>query len=100
MPKPRQDSTLSRRLTWSFVLGVALSLAALIASNDQDAIASLLRHDMGSLALKIALLVFASGLVLMLFRERLSKAIEATLFWVVVGLLLVVGYTYRFELRD
>jgi aspartyl protease family protein len=91
---------LSRRLTWSFVLGVALSLAALIASNDQDAIANLLRHDIGSLVLKIALLVFAGGLVLVLFREKLSKALEATLFWAVVGLLLVVGYTYRFELRE
>jgi aspartyl protease family protein len=100
MPKPRQDNTLSRRLTWSFVLGVAVSLAALIASNDQDAIANLLRHDIGSLVLKIALLVFAGGLVLVLFRERLSKALEATLFWAVVGLLLVVGYTYRFELRE
>ena len=91
---------MSRRLTWVFVLGVALSLAALIATNDQDAIANLLRHDVGSLALKLALLVFVGGLVLVLFREKLSKALEAILFWVVVGLLLVVGYSYRFELRD
>ena len=91
---------MSRRLIWGFMLGVAMSLSALIASHDQDAIASLLRHDIGSLVLKIALLAFAGGLVLVLFRERLSKALEATLFWVVVGLLLVVGYTYRFELRD
>jgi aspartyl protease family protein len=90
----------SRRLTWSFVLGVALSLAALIATNDQDAIANLLRHDIGSLVLKLALLVFVGGLVLVLFRERLSQALEAILFWAVIGLLLVVGYTYRFELRD
>jgi aspartyl protease family protein len=90
----------SRRLTWSFVFGAALSMAALIASNDQDAIANLLRHDIGSLALKIALVVFAGGLVLVLFREKFSKALEATAFWAVVGLLLVVGYTYRFELRD
>lgn len=91
---------MSRRLLWVFVLGVALSLAALIASNDQGAIANLLRHDAASLALKIVLLVFAGGLVLVVFRERLSKALEPTLFWVVVGLLLVVGYSYRFELRD
>ena len=91
---------MSRRLTWSFVLGVALSLAALIATNDQDAIANLLRHDVGSLVLKIALIVSIGGLVLALFRENLSKALEATVFWAVVGLLLVVGYAYRFELRD
>ena len=91
---------MSRRLTWSFVFGIALSLAALIASSDQDAIANLLRHDIGSLALKVALVVFAGGLVLVMFRERLSKALEAMLFWAAIGLLLVVGYSYRFELQD
>ena len=78
-----------------------MSLAVLIAtSGDGDAIANLLRHDVGSLVLKIAVVVFAGGLVLVLFRERLSKALEAMLFWAMLGLLLVVGYTYRFELRD
>ena len=92
---------MSRRLIWSLLLGVALLLAVLIAtSGDRDAIANLLRHDMGALLLKIAVVVFAGGLVLALFRERLSQALEAILFWAVIGLLLVVGYTYRFELRD
>jgi aspartyl protease family protein len=92
---------MSRRLLWTLVLGVAVSLAVLVAtSNDQDAIASLLRHDVGSLVIKVALVVFAGGLVLALFRERLSQALEAGLFWAVVGLLLVVVYTYRFELRE
>ena len=68
---------LSRRLIWIFVFGVAVSLAALIASSDQDAIATLLKHDIGSLALKLALVIFAGGLVLTLFRERLSQALEA-----------------------
>jgi aspartyl protease family protein len=90
----------SRRLTWTFVFGVAVSLAALIASNDKDAIANLLSHDVGSLALKVALLIFVGGLVLTLFRERFSQALEAMLFWSVLALLLVVGYSYRFELRD
>jgi aspartyl protease family protein len=90
----------SRRLIWTFVLGVALSLAALIASNDQDAIANLLSHDSGSLALKLALAIFVGGLVITLYRERLSKALEALLFWALLGLLLVVGYSYRFELHD
>lgn len=91
---------MSRRLVWSLLIGVAVSLAALIASNDQDAIANLLRHDVGSLTVKLALVIFVGGLVLVLFRERLSKALEATAFWAVVGLLLVVGYSYRFELRE
>jgi aspartyl protease family protein len=91
----------SRRLIWSLLLGAALSLAVLIAtSGERDAIANLLRHDMGGLLLKIAIVVCAGGLVLVLFRERLSQALEAMVFWAVIGLLLVVGYTYRFELRD
>jgi uncharacterized membrane protein len=71
----QRDDFVSRRLTWVFVLGAALSLAALIASNDQDAIANLLRHDIGSLVLKIAVLVFVGGLVLVFFHERLSLRI-------------------------
>jgi aspartyl protease family protein len=90
----------SRRLTWSLILGVALSLSAMVAASDQDAITSLLRHDLGALTLKVALVVCAGGLLLVLFKERLSKVFEAALFWTVIGLLLVVGYTYRYELGD
>ena len=91
---------MSRRLTWSLILGVALSLSAMIASSDQDAITNLLRHDVGALTLKVALIVCAGGLLLVLFKERLSKVFEAALFWVVIALLLIVGYSYRFELAD
>ncbi len=79
---------------------MALSLAALIATSDQDAITNLLRHDMGSLALKLVLVIVAGSLLVATFRDRLSRAFEAMLFWSVVGLLLVVGYSYRFELRE
>ncbi len=91
---------MSRRLTWTLIFGVALSLAALIASNNHDAIANLLSRDAGSLALKLALAIFVGGLVLTMYRDRLSQALEALAFWAVLGLLLVVGYSYRFELRD
>ena len=91
---------MSRRLTWTLVIGMALSLAVLIATTDTDPITTLLRHDVGSLIVKLALVVFVGGLVLTLFRERLAQALEAMLFWAVIGLLLVIGYSYRFELRD
>jgi aspartyl protease family protein len=90
----------SRRLLWSLVIGIAISLAVLIASNDHDPIANLLRHDVSSLFIKVVALVFAGGLMLVLFRERLSHALEALMFWAVIGLLLVVAYTYRFELHE
>ncbi len=91
---------MSRRLTWSLLLGMALSLAVLIATTNTDPISNLLRHNVGGLVLKLALVVFAGGLVLTLFRERLAEALEAMLFWAMIGLLLVIGYSYRFELHD
>ncbi len=91
---------MSRRLTWSLVIGMALSLAVLIATSDSDPINNLLDHDVGSLIVKGALLVFVGGLLLTLFRHRLAKAVEALAFWTVVVLLLVIGYSYRFELRN
>lgn len=91
---------MSRRITWIFVAGVVLSLAALIAMQDSDPIAGLLRRDVASLSVKLVLLVFVGGLVVVMFRDRIAKAFEAIAFWGVVGLVLVVGYTYRFELRD
>src|SRR5262249_51335443 len=48
----------------------------------------------------VLLLLFFGSAVLALFRERFSQALEAALFWVVVALLLAVGYTYRGDLRD
>lgn len=91
---------MSRRLIWILVLGVALSLTAVIASSDQDAIANILRHDVGAIAVKVVLVVCVAGLFFAVFREKLSQALEATMFWAVVGLLLMVGYSYRFELRE
>jgi aspartyl protease family protein len=91
---------LSRRLIWTLVLGVALSLTAMIAASDQDAITNLLRHDIGALTLKVALIVCAGGLLLVLFKEKLSRVFETALFWMVIVLLAVVGYSYRFELGD
>jgi len=82
------------------MFGVAASLAVIGASYDPDPIASLLRRDTASLALKLAVLVLAGALVLTLFRERLSRALETVAIWAMLGLLLVLGYTYRFELRD
>jgi aspartyl protease family protein len=94
------DEHVNRRLLWSLLLGVAVSLAILIANRDDDAITKLLQHGMSDVLLKAAMAIFAGGLVLVIFRDRITKALEAALFWVVIGLLLAVGYTYRAELQE
>ena len=89
-----------RRLLWVLLIGLVLSGVVLIARRDTDSIAGLAAEDFGSLAYHVALVVFVGGTVLVLFRERFSKALEAVLFWTLVGFVLALGYTYRLELRS
>jgi aspartyl protease family protein len=93
-----------RRLLWILLIGLALSLVVLIARHDAGTIGmptmQMSTEDFGSLAYNLALIVFLGGTVLVLFRERFSQALEAALFWVAVGLVLALGYTYRMEFRD
>jgi aspartyl protease family protein len=88
------------RLLSLLLIGLLIAILILFARNDAGTVGPVSTQDFGSLAYKIALLVFLSGTVMVLFRERFTQAITAALLWVVVGLLLVVGYTYRFELHD
>ena len=90
---------LPRRLLWVLLIGALLALVLMIARNDQEPFGRLSTDDLGSLAYHVALVVFIGGAVLMLVRERPSAALEAALFWVVVGFVLVFAYTYRDDLR-
>jgi aspartyl protease family protein len=87
------------RLLWILLSILAAVAAVLIVQGDRT-IAGLNQVDLTSLVVKIVLIVFVSGLVLTLFQERLSQAIKSALIWVAIALLLAVGYTYRFDLRD
>jgi aspartyl protease family protein len=89
-----------RILFWLLIFGLGLSFAVLVARHDTGNIAGLSTNDFASLAVKILILLFIGSAVLMFFRENFMQALQAALLWVVVGLVLVVGYTYRFELKD
>jgi aspartyl protease family protein len=86
-------------MLWLLLAGLGLSLIILFVRNEQGTIGSLTTHDFASLTVKIAFLVFLGGSVLVIFRESFAKALQAVLFWVVLALVLALGYTYRFELR-
>jgi aspartyl protease family protein len=89
-----------QRFLWLLLVGVSLALLILIARHGEGTVGSLSTGDFSSLAYKLLLLVFLAGTVMTMFRERFTQAITAAMLWVVVGLLLVVGYAYRFELHD
>ena len=88
-----------RRVLWSLLVGLAVALVLLIVRHDAGTIDSL-SEDFGSLVYKIVLLVVAGSMALALFRHRFAEALTAALVWVVIGLALVVGYTYRADLHE
>ncbi|MEA2870054.1 MAG: aspartyl protease family protein [Hyphomicrobiales bacterium] len=88
------------RLLWILLLLLGIGLLALVLRHDQGTIAGFETGDFASLVYKVALLIFIGGAVLALFRDRIAEAFQAAAFWVVIGLLLAVGYTYRHDLRD
>jgi len=81
-------------------LGVVLFVLAMRHDDGGTTIGGLSTDDIGSLVYKTILVLFVGAGVVTMFRDRFSQAIETMLFWIVVALVLVVGYTYRFELRD
>lgn len=87
------------RLLWFLLLILGIGALLLVLRHDRT-VAGLETGDFASLIYKIALLIFIGGAVLALFRERIAEAFQAAVFWVVIGLLLAVGYTYRHDLRD
>jgi aspartyl protease family protein len=91
---------LRSRLLWILLLIIGIGLLALVLRHDQGTVGGFETGDFAALVYKIALLVFIGGAVLALFRHRIMEAFQAAMFWVVVGLILALGYTYRHDLRD
>jgi len=88
------------RLLWFLLLLIGVGLLALVLRHDQGTVGPLETGDFAALIYKIALLVFIGGAVLAMFQDRIAEAFQAAMFWVLIGLLLAIGYTYRHDLRD
>jgi aspartyl protease family protein len=89
-----------RRLLW-LLLAVLTVVGIVLVLQDRDGtIAGVSPLDFSWATTYAVLAVFLSALALTLFRQRWMQAVEAALIWVVIAILLAVGYTYRFELQD
>jgi aspartyl protease family protein len=88
------------RLLLILVAGLLAALLVIIAQNGEGKVGSLSIDQFGSLAYQIVLAVFVGAAVIVMFRGRFAQALTAALLWTIVALALVVGYSYRFELRD
>ena len=88
------------RLAWPLLMVLLIAILIVLARTGPGTVGPLSTDQFGSLIYKIALLVFLGGAVLTMFRERFTQAIKAAMLWVVIGLTLVVVYSYRFELHN
>ena len=88
-----------QRLLLLLLLGLLIAILIFVARQGTPP-GRLSAEDFSSLAYKIGILVFIAGTVLTLFRERFAQAVTMAMMWVIVGMLLVVGYSYRFELHQ
>ena len=89
-----------RRLLPWIALALGLAVIVMLARRSAGVTGTLGSGDTVSLLYKVGLIVLISGAVLTLFRQNLSQALIFALAWVVIGFVLVLGYTYRFELTD
>ncbi len=89
-----------RRLLPWILLAAALGFVVILTRHNEGLTGALSTNDMASLAYKVGLIVLIGGAVLTIFRHNFVQAIASALFWVVIALALVLGYTYRFEMYD
>jgi aspartyl protease family protein len=89
-----------RRLLWLLLTLLTITLLVLVLQRNEVALANLAHLEDAPLETKIMALALLGLIVLTLFRHRFSYVLESLLIWAVVATLLVLGYTYRFELND
>jgi aspartyl protease family protein len=89
-----------QRLLLLLVAVLMGALLVLVVQRHDTLLAELARLDSSSLETKIWAVILLGLAAVVLFRQRFTRALESVLIWVVIVLLLALGYTYRFELRD
>ena len=97
---PAAAGSAVRRLLWILFVALTLVLFFLVMHRNEAAWTELTRSDAASIETKILALALLGMIALVLFRQRFPHALETILIWLMLGLLLMLGYTYRFELRD
>ena len=89
-----------RRLgSFLFVIAAVLLLIFLLRQHD-TAWAELVRWDQSGVETKIMALALVAMIVFILYRQQFSHVLRSAVIWAFIALVLVLGYTYRFELHD
>jgi aspartyl protease family protein len=89
-----------RTLTWILLAVLAIALLAAAAQHNPDLWRDFIPTNLDGIENKTMALVLAGILALALFNQHFSNALKSAIIWALIALVLVVGYAYRFELRD
>src|SRR5262245_60353668 len=88
------------RLFWILLLGLLLALVLFIlGQQDSQMFERLSEHDYTSLTVSSIWAAVIGSAVIVMFRKQLSQALQAALLWALIAAILLLGYTYRMELR-
>jgi aspartyl protease family protein len=86
-------------LLWALIAVLGLTLI-MIVRGDADRVARLSSVDFASVVYYLVWLVVLGAGVVVMFRRRVGQALKAALVWLAIIFALIVGYTFRGELRD
>ena len=89
-----------RRLISLLLAVLAIALCVLLLRGNAAVWSELSALDASSVETRIVALLLLAIVVLALFRQRFPNALQSAAVWALIALVLVLAYTYRFELRD
>ena len=81
--------------TWIALGLLVVAGAILILNNDAGTIAGFEPGDFAGIVAGLALLLFLGGSMLSGYRGRFTGAVRDALFWGILGVALIAGYSYR-----
>ncbi|WP_341990164.1 TIGR02281 family clan AA aspartic protease [Azorhizobium sp. AG788] len=85
----------SDRFLWMLLIGVLGAVVVLAVHHEQGTVAGMDLNQFGSLTYQVPLLILVGAIAWSIVRGRIGEALLAALFWVLLGAVLAVGYTYR-----
>jgi aspartyl protease family protein len=87
-------------LLWIILALLTGALLILVLTHDSGTVAGIGNDEFAGIAINAALVIALAGSTLAAFRGNMRGAFESALLWFVIIVLLMAGYSYRFELRD